>query len=49
MVIVPSNAVDTTNLGGLMGTTAMVGMAQEMIPEKKAVEDWRDEKRDVAG
>jgi len=48
MVIVPSSAVDTMNLGGLMGTTAMAGMAQGMIPEKKAVEDWRDEERDVA-
>ncbi len=49
MVIVPSSAVDTMNLGGLMGTTAMAGMAQDMIPEGKDIEDWRDETRDVAG
>ena len=31
MVIVPSSAVDTMNLGGLMGLTAMTGMADELI------------------
>lgn len=34
MIIVPSSAVDTMNLGGLMGATSMAGMAQEMIPAK---------------
>jgi hypothetical protein len=49
MVIVPSSAVDTMNLGGLMGTTAMTGMAQQMIRPRDEIEDWRDETRDVAG
>ena len=48
MVIVPSSAVDTMNLGGLMGTTAMSGMAQQMIPPREKMEDWRDEPRDLA-
>jgi hypothetical protein len=30
MVIVPSSAVDTMNLGGLMGLTAMTGMVDEL-------------------
>jgi regulator of protease activity HflC (stomatin/prohibitin superfamily) len=49
MVIVPSSAVDTMNLGGLMGTTAMAGMAQEIVSPKEQAEDKRDEARDVAG
>ncbi|MGD8967230.1 MAG: slipin family protein [Anaerolineae bacterium] len=48
MVIVPSSAVDTMNLGGLMGTTAMTGLAQQMIPQEEESEDWRDETRDLA-
>jgi regulator of protease activity HflC (stomatin/prohibitin superfamily) len=34
LVIVPSSAVDTMNLGGLMGLSSMAGMAQQMIPTK---------------
>ena len=34
MVIVPSSAVDTMNLGGLAGVTALAGMAPQVIPEK---------------
>lgn len=49
MVIVPSSAVDTMNLGGLMGTTAMAGLAQEMMGPPDEVEDWRDDRRDIAG
>jgi regulator of protease activity HflC (stomatin/prohibitin superfamily) len=49
MVIVPSSAVDTMNLGGLMGTTAMAGLAQQMMPPEQEIEDWRDEARDMAG
>jgi regulator of protease activity HflC (stomatin/prohibitin superfamily) len=49
MVIVPSSAVDTMNLGGLMGTTAITGLAQQMIPQEEEIEDWRDETRDMAG
>jgi regulator of protease activity HflC (stomatin/prohibitin superfamily) len=39
MVIVPSSAVDTMNLGGLMGSTAMAGMAQEMTSAAEDVEE----------
>jgi regulator of protease activity HflC (stomatin/prohibitin superfamily) len=49
MVIVPSSAVDTMNLGGLMGATAMAGLAQQVISPKEKIEDWRDEARDLAG
>ena len=49
MVIVPSSAVDTMNLGGLMGTTAMAGMAQEMVPSEGESRAQRDETRNVAG
>ncbi len=38
LVIVPSTAVDTMNLGGLMGATAMAGMARQMVPEKDSDE-----------
>jgi len=31
LIIVPSSAVDTMNLGGVMGTSAMAGMAQQFI------------------
>jgi regulator of protease activity HflC (stomatin/prohibitin superfamily) len=34
MVIVPSSAVDTMNLGGIMGLSSMAGMAQQMMPTK---------------
>lgn len=34
MVIVPSSAVDTMNLGGVMGLTAMAGLAPQMMPSK---------------
>ncbi len=36
MVIVPSSAVDTMNLGGLMGMTAMTDMAQRMMGKSEA-------------
>jgi len=36
MVIVPSSAVDTMNLGGLMGMTAMTDMAQRMMGKPEA-------------
>jgi regulator of protease activity HflC (stomatin/prohibitin superfamily) len=36
MVIVPSSAVDTMNLGGLMGMTAMTDMAQRMMDKPEA-------------
>ena len=41
MVIVPSSAVDTMNLGGLMGMTATADMAQRMIttPEEGDSQD----------
>ncbi|MGD2163966.1 MAG: slipin family protein [Anaerolineae bacterium] len=39
MVIVPSSAVDTMNLGGLMGTTAMAGMSERMIKPDSEAED----------
>lgn len=32
MIIVPSSAVDTMNLGGLMGLSAMAGMARQNTP-----------------
>jgi membrane protease subunit (stomatin/prohibitin family) len=38
MVIVPSSAVDTMNLGGLMGLTAMAGMAPQLVPAKDSDE-----------
>jgi regulator of protease activity HflC (stomatin/prohibitin superfamily) len=34
MIIVPSSAVDTMNLGGMMGTASMAGMAQQMTPAR---------------
>ena len=34
MVIVPSSAVDTMNLGGVMGMSAMAGMSSQLIPTK---------------
>ncbi len=34
LIIVPSSAVDTMNLGGLSGVTALAGMAPQVIPEK---------------
>jgi len=34
LVIVPSSAVDTMNLGGLAGVTALTGMAPQSNPEK---------------
>jgi len=39
MVIVPSSAVDTMNLGGLMGMTAMSGMAKQTHPSTEHAED----------
>jgi len=38
MIIVPSSAVDTMNLGGLMGMTSMAGMARDMVPPKDSEE-----------
>jgi regulator of protease activity HflC (stomatin/prohibitin superfamily) len=32
LVIVPSSAVDTMNLGGMMGLASMAGMAPQMVP-----------------
>jgi len=32
MIIVPSSAVDTMNLGGMMGMASMAGMAQPIVP-----------------
>jgi len=34
LVIVPSSAVDTMNLGGVMGLSSMAGMAQQLIPDE---------------
>jgi regulator of protease activity HflC (stomatin/prohibitin superfamily) len=34
LVIVPSSAVDTMNLGGLAGVTSLTGMAPQMSPKK---------------
>ncbi|MBN1955231.1 MAG: slipin family protein [Anaerolineae bacterium] len=34
MIIVPSSAVDTMNLGGMMGLASMAGMAQPIVPGK---------------
>lgn len=39
MVIVPSSAVDTMNLGGLMGMTSMANMAEEQIKSGKLEDD----------
>jgi len=41
MVIVPSSAVDTMNLGGLMGMTAMTGMAERLttVDEGESVDE----------
>jgi regulator of protease activity HflC (stomatin/prohibitin superfamily) len=39
LVIVPSSAVDTMNLGGLMGATSMAGMVQQMVPIKDSDEE----------
>jgi regulator of protease activity HflC (stomatin/prohibitin superfamily) len=38
LVIVPSSAVDTMNLGGVMGVSSMAGMAQQMVPAKDSDE-----------
>ncbi|MFQ6102154.1 MAG: slipin family protein [Anaerolineae bacterium] len=39
LVIVPSSAVDTMNLGGVMGVSAMAGMVPQMIPTKDSDEE----------
>ena len=39
MVIVPSSAVDTMNLGGLMGLTSLAGSAEEYSSKKEDTED----------
>jgi regulator of protease activity HflC (stomatin/prohibitin superfamily) len=39
MVIVPSSAVDTMNLGGLMGMTSMANMAEEQIKSGNKKDD----------
>lgn len=39
LVIVPSSAVDTMNLGGVMGVSAMAGMAPQMTPTKDSDEE----------
>jgi regulator of protease activity HflC (stomatin/prohibitin superfamily) len=38
LVIVPSSAVDTMNLGGMMGLSSMAGMAPQLIPTKDSDE-----------
>jgi regulator of protease activity HflC (stomatin/prohibitin superfamily) len=38
LVIVPSSAVDTMNLGGVMGLSSMAGMAPQLIPTKDSNE-----------
>ncbi|MBN1180183.1 MAG: slipin family protein [Anaerolineae bacterium] len=35
MIIVPSSAVDTMNLGGMMGMASMAGMAQQIVSTKE--------------
>jgi len=39
LIIVPSSAVDTMNLGGVMGMSSMAGMAQQMTPTKDSDEE----------
>jgi len=39
LIIVPSSAVDTMNLGGVMGISAMAGMAPQMIPTRDSDEE----------
>ena len=39
LVIVPSSAVDTMNLGGVMGMSAMAGMARQMTPTRDSDEE----------
>ena len=34
VIIVPSSAVDTMNLGGVMGVSSMAGMAPQLVPDK---------------
>ena len=38
LIIVPSSAVDTMNLGGVMGLSAMAGMTRQMLPTKDSDE-----------
>jgi hypothetical protein len=38
LVIVPSSAVDTMNLGGVMGLSSMAGMSQNIVPANSANE-----------
>ena len=38
MIIVPSSAVESMNLGGLMGTAAMAGMAPQLMPKRDSDE-----------
>jgi regulator of protease activity HflC (stomatin/prohibitin superfamily) len=38
LVIVPSSAVDTMNLGGVMGLSSMAGMSQSIVPANSANE-----------
>jgi regulator of protease activity HflC (stomatin/prohibitin superfamily) len=39
LVIVPSSAVDTMNLGGMMGLSSMAGMAPQLVPTKDSDEE----------
>jgi regulator of protease activity HflC (stomatin/prohibitin superfamily) len=39
LVIVPSSAVDTMNLGGVMGLSSMAGMAPQLVPTKDSDEE----------
>jgi hypothetical protein len=38
LVIVPSSAVDTMNLGGVMGMSSMAGMYPQLVPSKDSDE-----------
>jgi regulator of protease activity HflC (stomatin/prohibitin superfamily) len=39
LIIVPSSAVDTMNLGGLMGMSALAGMADQLQPTRNSDEE----------
>ena len=39
LIIVPSSAVDTMNLGGVMGAGALAGLAPQLVPTKDSDEE----------
>ena len=39
MIIVPSSAVDTMNLGGMMGLASMAGMARDVAPSEESEQE----------